>query len=433
MKIDLKKKLNGISEISAWQYNINKEESHQLYLVKDKVEAFRKASTQQVEVIIYKELRDGRLGEATFYFTPVEEFQIDEKIERALYISGLTGQKPFKIAGPVSYPKVPLTDEKLVKEPEKILGEFQERIITAVEKEPHVELSSSECYISKKDINFANSRGCTGNMTKSEVSWDFVLLSGENLESESWYESSCSAYNQLNIEEKIKEYSAYARDNRKTRLPKTLNTAVIVNAKALYPFLEPILSHSSGKFIYEKISSLKKGEALYKGDRLKGDGLNIKSNPLIPYGLKSFSFDRTGIGGTPLKIIKDSKLENIWATKRYASYLNTVPTGALGNLEIEKGKTPLKKLMEAKDKPVYHIVKFSLLLPDPVSGDFATEIRFGYEITPHGERIPIKGGSVSGNIFELLSDIKLSDNIVMEKNYIGPEAIRFEDVSISGT
>ena len=60
MKIDLKKKLNGISEISAWQYNINKEESHQLYLVKDKVEAFRKASTQQVEVIIYKELRDGR-------------------------------------------------------------------------------------------------------------------------------------------------------------------------------------------------------------------------------------------------------------------------------------------------------------------------------------------------------------------------------------
>jgi len=433
LKINLKKKLNNIPEITAWQYNINEEKSSQIYLIKDKIEAFRETNTEQVEVIIYRELEDEKMGEASFYFTPVEEFQIDEKIERALYIAGLTGQKPFKIAGPVYYPPLPLLDRKVAKNPQILLKEFRERIIKAVKNEGDIELSSSECYVSNKTTEFKNSRGARGKMIKSRISWDFVLLAGDKLESESWYESSCCNYKNLNIEEKIKEYSKYARDNVKTKLPETLNTAIIVNAKALSPFFEPFMAHSSGKFIYEKVSSFKKGEPVYRGKTLKGEPLTLKSNPLIPYGLASFPFDKDGVEGKTVEIIKNSNMENIWSNKRYSFYLNIPPTGMPGNLEINTGKASMEELLQTRDKPVYHIIKFSLLFPDTASGDFATEIRFGYEINAKGEKIPIKGGSVSGNVFEMFGNARFCNERVMEKSYFGPRAIRFENISISGS
>ena len=158
MKINLKKKLDNIPEITAWQYNINEEKSSQIYLIKDKVEAFRETNTEEVEVIIYRELEGGKMGEASFYFTPVEEFQVDEKIERALYIAGLTGQEPFKIAGPVYYPPLPLLDRKVAKNPLNLLKEFREILIKALKNEGDIELSSSECYISNKTTEFTNIR-----------------------------------------------------------------------------------------------------------------------------------------------------------------------------------------------------------------------------------------------------------------------------------
>jgi PmbA protein len=237
----------------------------------------------------------------------------------------------------------------------------------------------------------------------------------------------------LNIEEKIAEYADYARDNTRTSLPKTMKTSVIINAKAILPLFSPLLSHSSGQFFHDNISFFKKGEEVLRGNKIKGETFNLSSNPLIPYGLKSVPFDRDGIALSHNEVIKNSKLENIWAPKRYASYLGIVPTGDFSNLEISTGNRSFQELLTATDKPVYYIVKFSLLLPDNVSGDFATEIRFGYEITPAGEKIPIKGGSITGNIFEMFSNAGFSKEKIMEGAYIGPKAIRFEGISISGS
>ncbi|HPZ09824.1 MAG TPA: metallopeptidase TldD-related protein [Candidatus Eremiobacteraeota bacterium] len=433
MNIDLKKKLASTPGIYAWQYKIKNEHSYQLYLTKEQIEYIRKVQTEQIEIVIYKKLDDGKLGEAIFYLTPVEEFQIDEKLEKALYIAGLAAQKPFKLAKSINYKTIPLLDEELIKEPEKVIQDFRERIIKAVKKEKEVELSSSECYISRETTYFVNSRGCSGEIIKSMISWDFVLLSGDNLESESWYEGSCCHHSQLDIEGKIAEYAHYARDNVKTKLPRTSKTAIVINAKTLLPLFEPLIAHSSGKFIYDNISIFKKGKPIFRGDKLRGEELNMAFNPLIPYGLRSSPFDSDGVALDRIEIIKNGKLENIWSTKRYADYLEIPPTGRMSNIEISHGTKNLQELLKAEDCPIYHIVMFSFLNPDLASGDFATEIRFGYEIHPSGKRIPIKGGSITGNIFEMLANAYFSREIEMEGNYFGPGAVKFNSVSISGS
>jgi len=68
---------------------------------------------------------------------------------------------------------------------------------------------------------------------------------------------------------------------------------------------------------------------------------------------------------------------------------------------------------------------------DPITGDFGWEIRLGYEVTRSGAR-PMKGGSASGNIFELFADVRFSRETTILKDYADPLAARFGSITVSG-
>ena len=83
-------------------------------------------------------------------------------------------------------------------------------------------------------------------------------------------------------------------------------------------------------------------------------------------------------------------------TKRYADYLRKrlqeiSPTRRWGRV-----KTFSDLLVEG---PCYHWLRFSTFEPNPITGAFSGEIRTGYFLKK-GQKIPIKGGSVSGTMQE---------------------------------
>lgn len=69
--------------------------------------------------------------------------------------------------------------------------------------------------------------------------------------------------------------------------------------------------------------------------------------------------------------------------------------------------------------------------PFVITGNFVGEIRLGYEITPAGRR-PIKGGSVSGNLFTALAGARFSQETSLQGAYLGPVGIRFPALTIAG-
>jgi hypothetical protein len=71
------------------------------------------------------------------------------------------------------------------------------------------------------------------------------------------------------------------------------------------------------------------------------------------------------------------------------------------------------------------------MVPDPVTANFVGEIRLGYE-RRGGEVLPVKGGSLSGNLFVDLAGARLSQEVVMLGDYFGPEAVLFPELTISG-
>jgi PmbA protein len=132
-------------------------------------------------------------------------------------------------------------------------------------------------------------------------------------------------------------------------------------------------------------------------------------------------------------LIQDGVLRARQATQRYGQYLGVPVTGDEGNTEVAPGDTPLAELLSGGegDEPVTHVVAFSSPEVDPVTGDFGSEIRLGYEITRDGRR-PIKGGSVSGNVFDAFADAHFSRDERDAQGYAGPRAVRFAELNVAG-
>jgi len=180
---------------------------------------------------------------------------------------------------------------------------------------------------------------------------------------------------------------------------------------------------------HKGISKYKKGEYITKRPII-GDKITITSNPLVPFNIESHPFDVDGIPGKQITLIKDGMFHSYLASKQYADYLKIEPTGPLGVIQIKLGSKSLSQLYSSK-KTIYEIVSFSSFVPNDVSGDFAAEIRLGYMIEG-GRKTPFKGGMLTGNIFDLMSNAYLSKETEKMPGYIGPKALRFGNAVVSG-
>jgi TldD protein len=83
------------------------------------------------------------------------------------------------------------------------------------------------------------------------------------------------------------------------------------------------------------------------------------------------------------------------------------------------------------------VEQFSWLYPDVLSSSFSSEIRNGYLIKNGEVKQPIKGGLVSGKVFDLMKNISCISNST--QNESGASAfsivapyIRFENVQVAG-
>jgi predicted Zn-dependent protease len=204
---------------------------------------------------------------------------------------------------------------------------------------------------------------------------------------------------------------------------------VVIDADEMTALLAPIQTHASAESLYQKSSRFEPGKPLpieAKG----GEPFTMISNALTPYGLTSYAFDGAGVAGRRVEVVKNGVLAQPWATKQFADYLQTTATGGFANWELPAGKTPLADLLKSGER-VLLVRNFSWLTPEVGRGNFGSEIRIGY-LYEKGVRRPVKGGTVSGNVFDALGTARYSKETVLRGDYFGPVAVRFEGLTIAG-
>ncbi|HEX6655952.1 MAG TPA: metallopeptidase TldD-related protein, partial [Candidatus Limnocylindria bacterium] len=190
------------------------------------------------------------------------------------------------------------------------------------------------------------------------------------------------------------------------------------------------LTQAAASTAYNKLSRLEVGKPIHGAAEPKGDRLTMRANARLPFGVASYRFDPDGLGAQDLLVVEDGVLLARPASQRYAQYLDLPATGRPGMMELARGTTSTAELQDGGE-PVCHVMAFSAPNVDVLTGDFGMEIRIGYEYGPRGTR-PLSGASVTGNLFEALGDVRLSSEAHQFATTLGPAAMRFGALQITG-
>jgi len=201
--------------------------------------------------------------------------------------------------------------------------------------------------------------------------------------------------------------------------------AVMIAGEMLAGSLIQTLSSAALKYSGETPWDI--GKSIFHGE-VNGDNFNLWANRQLPYGMPSSSFDQEGIPAQRVALVEDNILTAFIADQRFAHYLDMKPSGSFGSLEIPPGKISESELQSGS---FIEIAEYSWFNPNPITGDFACEIRLGY-LVEDGKKKPFKGGLLVGNLLDALADVSWSAETGFYGNYLGPRAARFNNLQIAG-
>jgi PmbA protein len=235
----------------------------------------------------------------------------------------------------------------------------------------------------------------------------------------------------LPIEDLIARHAQRARDTLRAELPASRLGPVVLAEGAFIPLLEPFRFATSGEAIYRKMSPLILGEPVLGDRTIRGDILHLTSDPTLAFGTASTPFDADGLALSRVPVIQSGEFSAVAASKRYADYLGMKPLGGWTNSVLEPGGLEATELLVGNGGSVFEIVEFSWLNPNTITGSFSTEIRLGYEHSPQGTRA-IKGGSLSGNVYDAFAEVHMARDTELIGNYFGPTRLRFEALQVTG-
>jgi PmbA protein len=383
--------------VFLWVIN---EDSKSKFIGNSTVTISEKSSDNEIEKIIKDAILAAKIVKNPFFEIPNEKYQ---------------------------YPSFSNTDDAIKKSPSEVCSNISSQIKKISSNLKDVKLSTTELFVSYIEEKLTTSVGNTYNFDHSKLMIEGVFLAGKNLETESFFTEQAVFIDDLNISEILANQARYANDSIDAQPLPTGKYNVVFSLEALESFFDFFYTHADAMAVYNKFSLLKLNEPISINP--PKTALTIKVNPQLKGGIFSVISDQFGIPLKPFTIIDNNIMSQYIAQLQYSQYLNIPYTGPATNLIVEKGDLSIDELT-SKEGTV-HLLRFSAFSPKAITGDFSSEIRLGY-ITKGGKKIPIKGGSVSGNIRNLIHTMKLTNKILKSGSYIGPDGIYFEGVDIAG-
>jgi len=431
-------------EIHDWTIRFQHGRGAQVYLAGTAIENVRQVGRDAYEVELFNDHRvDGERvrGSAVVPLGREDLNRLPSILDDGVAMASLVHNPPWTLPERTEYPEVELADRRLVDvadavhEARQAAEQIRELVAAAG---AGVRLSAAELFLTAVDEELLNSRGLEISATSTRVLSELNLLAGGEQEAEFFRQVEVRRLDGLHLPEVVREAASHARDATRARQPRTRLGPVVLTDIAADQFFAPsvlganstYLSQTSAGAAYARLSRFEIGEPVFLGRAHTGDPFTLRSNARRPYSVLSYRFDPDGLPAQDVLLIEDGVLRARTATQRYAQYLTLPATGQPGMAEIEPGPTPAADLLRGEPS-VYQVVAFSAPNADPVTGNFGMEIRLGYEIGPDGTR-PIKGGSVSGNLFEAMADARFSAETAEFAWFAGPRAIRFESMQVAG-
>jgi predicted Zn-dependent protease len=432
--------------VSDWMVRFQHGHGAQVYVAGNALENVRTVDRRAYEIEIYNDhLADGQPVRGSV-IVPVAHEDLDRLpaiLDEAVGMASLVHNPPWSLPDPVDHPDVPLADAAILstadasRRAREVALEIRDQVAGAG---AGVRLSAVELFFTAVDEELQNSQGLEGQSSSTRVLLELNLLAGTDDgsdEAEFFHQGEWRRVEDIGVARLVETSARHARDAAHAeRLTGDIG-AVVMSDSALEQLLGPAVIGSQGVLLiqtsaasaYAKLSRFEVGDSVYLGKEPTGDSLTVRSNARRPYAVQSYQFDADGLPAQDVLVVEDGVLRRRTATQRYASYLGIPPTGRAATTEIAPGTLPMEDLMDGVGR-VLHVVAFSAANVEAVTGNFGMEVRLGYVTGPDGAR-PVRGGSVSGNLFEALASARFSREVMELRSYAGPRAMRFEDLQLA--
>lgn len=429
---DVVRALARDGRFSAWQVTESRGRSTQRYQVFARVESRRVVETRQWDVRVHVPLANDKLGESSFTLVDPGE-PLEPHLDAAWARARLVQNPPWTLPGPsdAPAPAVSTVDPRIVEAANEACDEVGGAIDGAVRAAGGVELSASEVFCDFRRVRLVNSLGLDLVREETHAYTEYVLLakaSGAD-ELEVYQSRRARGLDELGVARQVEDDVVAARDGARAVLPETAVADVVIADAGTEELFDAFVAHAAGAARFEGWSRFEAGKPIIED--VRGDRLTFSSDATVPGALGSYAFDDVGVAGRRVDCVVDGVFRARACDRRMACWLGLPATGAWGNTVVAPGNTPERELLTPGTAPLYLLLRFSQLSPHATSGAFSGEIRFGYRIEG-GRRTPVRGGSVSGVVFDAFARARLSAETAVRGRTRGPRAVRLDAVQITG-
>ncbi|TYB88906.1 MAG: TldD/PmbA family protein [Kosmotoga sp.] len=426
----LKKMLSKTKNINGWKIVEDLVEDKELFFIKKKLDMNRAKKVRKFYLTVYKDFDEGGKtyrGSAEVKIHPtMKENEIKEVIEDSAYSAKFVKNPWYPMVKPISEKDDNHSENHVL---DRLYSLAESLYDSDVYKEGWI--NSSEFFLNHLKRRIINSEGVDCSYEKNRLFAEYVTTwkNKEKEEAELYWQILTSRFSGDFIKKKGNDslmQTAYRANAVST--PSVGDIPVIISGDNMISLMAMFLAKASSRMVYEKISTFNIGDNV-QGEDIKGDKLSITIDPYIEGSYYSVPYDKDGLPLRKVNVIEDGVIKKFWGNTRYSYYLETEPTGSMTNMFVKSGKTNLDKLRSGE---YLEVREFSDFQTDHTTGDFGGEIRMGWYCDGK-DRIPVTGGSISGNLDDIKNNLSLSNEAMSVKNYSGPFAIKLNNVSISGS
>jgi PmbA protein len=389
-----------------------------------------------------------------------ENSKLEKCIKDAKYLSKLNLQKiKYEFPSAKKDQETKKTDNQILKNGEESVQTYADSLLKILKAEtkskPSVKPTFGKIRTYVLETLLENSTGLKKKKIETYFYVEIALKVSSGIKlAEFWPRKFSRTIKTLAPEIVLPKWIQLAKDTLKAKMPVTQKMTVILNPESVCDLLVPTVGfHALGEMKFKKQTVFKKGETV------ASNCLSVQDDGLRDFGLSSSPFDDEGNPQKVTPLIEKGVFKNYLFDQKYALNMgekstgnglksvegttvnlmnkNTVSVrGSPTNLSIKPGKSSLETII-AEVKNGILVEQFSWLNPDPMATSFSSEIRNAYLIRNGKYTQVLKGGMVSGKVFNMIKNISgISNQQFMESgatafSCISPY-IRFEDVQVVG-
>ncbi len=427
-KYDSIESLANLVESEVKKTNIPK---YDIYLLDERVNGiyFRKTDVEEqtnyhnltylIRIFNEKSTKNMGIGFVQLNSTNSKHIQaaIQKAIKIAMIISKIADVPKYDLVSPGMKYSSPKTYEKNIwNNPHEFLDEKTQELRNALKEINHAKSTFGNIQLYRKQKMLLNSNGFSKLKKSTDFSFEFSFIAKNNLNrSEYWPRGFIKSSNDLNFNEWIPEWATRAKDSLNAKYPSNDSNIDVMFAPNLVrkAILSSISYSISGQALYEKYSKFQ------IDSNVADEKFTLIDDGLFEGGLGTSSWDSEGFPKQRTPVIENGIMKNFLFDQKFATLLNTKSTGNAqrksknsGNMSIEfnnliilSGDQSLKEIVSNSKKAIL-VLNIPWLFPNIITGNFGASIENAYMIENGKITVPIKGGSISGNIFNMLKNIE---------------------------